>query len=542
MSETRPDAAGLGRDLRAGITVAGILLPEAFAYAALAGLPPYHAIIAGIVGMLAYAGVGGSRFAVVAPTSSSSVILAAGLAGMALDPATREQAAFAAVLMSGAFFLAAGMAGLGVLAGFVSRPVLRGFAFGVGITIASKQLPAIAGVSASGGNPLLLIWHLLAAVGSWNWISVAVGGAALGLVVLLRRWRWLPGAALVLGLGMLAGGVLPHVALVGQMTPPRWGAGWPVLSWQRWEQLAQFALPLTLILLAESWGSMRGLALLHGDVISANRELRALGLANMVSGLLRGMPVGAGFSASSASEAAGAKSRRAGLVAAAVMALMLAWGRGAIALLPQPVLAAVVISALFHALDPGPLLRLWRIGRDEYVALSAALAVMALGVLDGMLVAVALSLLALLRRLAGARVAELGQLPGTHDFIDRSRNPHAVRQDQILVLRPAEPLFFANAERVLAEVVSMAQTQQSRVVIVSVEETPDFDSTALEALLECEQRLRGMGKTLLLARVKDEAREGLSRAGGKIECFWSVADAFDHAKTLEAGPRPWKRD
>ena len=528
----------IARDLRAGVSVAGILLPEAIAYAAIAGLAPVHAIIAGVAGSLIYAIAGGSRFAVISPTSSSAAILAASLAAMQLTPQLREPVAYAAVLLVGAFFLAGGAARLGALASFVSRPVLRGFAFGIGITIAAKQLPAIMGVAGGGANPAAVIWHVLAQGPQWNLLSVALGAASLAIVLALRRFQTLPGAALVLAAGMAIGRwghpAAWHLALVGEIAAPQLGIGWPMLSIGEWTQVGRFALPLVMIIFAESWASMRGLALRHGDQVEANRELRALGFANLAVGLVRGMPVGAGFSASSASEAAGAKTRWAGVVAAVTMLFMLLAGRGAIAVLPQPVLAAVVISALSHALNPAPLLRLWKLGRDEWVASLAALAVMGLGVLNGMLVAVALSLLALLRRLAGSRVAELGRWAGTHDFIDLERNPDAVTDTAILVLRPAEPLFFANAERVLSEVTSRAAAPRVRVVVLSIEESGDFDSTTLEAMIECDQRLTAMKRVLLLARAKDDIRDGLRRAGatalaGPDRSFWSVADAYDHA-------------
>lgn len=275
---------------------------------------------------------------------------------------------------------------------------------------------------------------------------------------------------------------------------------------------------------------------LHGDKVVANRELLALGCANVAAGLLHGMPVGAGFSASSATEAAGAKSRLAGFAAMAAMLALSIWGRSLVALLPAPVLACVVIASLFHALDLAPLLRLWRIRRDEIVATAAALAVLVFGVLDGMLIAVGLSLLALLQRFSDARIARLGQIPGTHDFVDLSRNPKVETDPRIFVVRPMEPLFFANAERVLAQVADRADADAAiRVVILSLEESPDFDSTALDALLECQARLQKTGRSLLLARVKEDILDllraaGADRLANDDRCFWSVADAFAAAQ------------
>ena len=531
------------QDALAGLSVAGLLLPSAIAYAAIAGLSPDHAIIATIVGLGIYAMAGRSRFAMVAPTSSSAAILAALIISMQRDTAHSAVIADAAILAAGLCFLVAGALRAGALASFISRPVLSGFSFGIALTITIKQIPAIVGVtlhSNGGGSVLPLIWHLIEALPQFRIASVAVGGVALIGLAILRRFRGFPASTLVLAVSVLFSAVvdLPahHVALVGAIAISIPSPSWPGLSFDDWSRVIELSVPLFLILFAESWGSIRGLALLHNDKVIADRELVALGFANVAAGLLHGMPVGAGFSASSAAESAGARSRFAGLAAMIVLLALSIWGRFLVALVPAPVLASVVIASLFHALNPAPVLRLWRIRRDEIVATAAAFAVLGFGVLDGMFIAVGLSLLALLQRFSTARIARLGQIPGTHDFVDLTRNPNVATDPRILVVRPMEPLFFANAERVLAVVTNWVETDPSiSVVILSIEESPDFDSTALDALLECQARLEKAGRSLLLARVKEDVRD-LLRAAGAVQlandscCFWSVADAFAAAQ------------
>jgi MFS superfamily sulfate permease-like transporter len=531
------------QDALAGLSVAGLLLPSAIAYAAIAGLSPDHAIIATIVGLGIYAMAGRSRFAMVAPTSSSAAILAALIISMQRDTAHSAVIADAAILAAGLCFLVAGALRAGALASFISRPVLSGFSFGIALTITIKQIPAIVGVtlhSNGGGSVLPLIWHLIEALPQFRIASVAVGGVALIGLAILRRFRGFPASTLVLAVSVLFSAVvdLPahHVALVGAIAISIPSPSWPGLSFDDWSRVIELSVPLFLILFAESWGSIRGLALLHNDKVIADRELVALGFANVAAGLLHGMPVGAGFSASSAAESAGARSRFAGLAAMIVLLALSIWGRFLVALVPAPVLASVVIASLFHALNPAPVLRLWRIRRDEIVATAAAFAVLGFGVLDGMFIAVGLSLLALLQRFSTARIARLGQIPGTHDFVDLTRNPNVATDPRILVVRPMEPLFFANAERVLAVVTNWVETDPSiSVVILSIEESPDFDSTALDALLECQARLEKTGRSLLLARVKEDVRD-LLRAAGAVQlandscCFWSVADAFAAAQ------------
>ena len=219
---------------------------------------------------------------------------------------------------------------------------------------------------------------------------------------------------------------------------------------------------------------MRTLALRHGDTLEANRELVALGVSNIASGLIRGMPVGAGFSASSANESAGATSRLAGLCAAIVTAAAIAVAGGQIARVPEPVVAAVVISALLHALDPRPLVRLWRLNKDQYVAAVAVVGVMILEVVDGMLVAIALSIAAMLQRMSSPTIATLGQLGETRNFVDVTYMPGARTDPQIIVLRPSQPLFFANAEATLSRIVDLVTSNAARVAILSLEDSDDL--------------------------------------------------------------------
>lgn len=530
---------GSAGDVIAGLSVAGLLLPEAVAYSSIAGLTPEHAIFAAVAGLLVYAVAGHSRFAVVAPTSSSAAILAAAVASFSVSGEAEKLAlAFGLVLFTGLVFIVAGLARLGGLADFISRPVLRGFAFGLALTIVIKQLPLILGVDAR-GDPFHVLWSLVAQAGRWNPVSAAIGAVALALLFGLKRFPAAPGAFVVLALG-IAASMAGHfcdgaVACVGKIDVAIPLPGIASVSLENWSRLAQLAVPLALIIYAESWGSMRTYALRHNEPLEASREMIALGLSNIASGLFRGMAVGAGFSATSANEAAGAVSRLSGALAAGAVVLLMALGGGYVALLPEAALAAVVVAALAHALDPKPLLRLWRIDRDQYVATATAIAVLAFGVLNGMLLAVALSIAAVLRRFSRPVVATLGQLGDSRDFVDTRRHPDARIHPRIGVYRPAAPIFFTNCERVFAEVEhEIRKGADLAAVILSVEETDDFDSTAVDALAEFEARLSRANQRLFLARIKDEplellARTDAARLASKDRSFYSVADAYDAA-------------
>ncbi|MDE2042968.1 MAG: SulP family inorganic anion transporter, partial [Alphaproteobacteria bacterium] len=332
-------------DAVAGLSIAGLMLPEAVAYAAIAGLAPQHAIFAGIVGGLAYALVGRSRFAIVAPTSSSAAMLAAAVAGLATQDLPYEILTMAVVAMVGLIFLAAGFLRLGSLSGFIARPVLRGFAFGLAITIIVKQLPALFGLHVKGSNVALLLYDIVRALPALNPVTTVFGLVALAVLLLARRFKSVPGAiiVLVIGVGLTFAINMPahHVVQVGAIHTALTLPHIPVMTSAKWLHLAELALPLTLIVFAESWGTMRSLALAAGDTVAPDRELKALGAANFVSALVQGMPVGAGFSAGSAAMSAGAKSRLTAVVASLGLAALLLFAGGLVARIPEAVLAAI---------------------------------------------------------------------------------------------------------------------------------------------------------------------------------------------------------
>ncbi|MCE4535732.1 STAS domain-containing protein [Pelomonas sp. P7] len=520
-------------DLAAGLCVAGLLLPEAVAYAGLAGAPVSHGFAAVLVGLAAYALLGRSRDAIVAPTSSSASLAAAAAAGLA--GIGHADALIALTLATGAVLLVLAAARQGQLSAFVSRPVLRGFAFALALTIVIRQLPDVLGLPPPPAlDPLRLLGWVLARADDWQGLSLLVAGASGALIALLRRRPAWPASLIALAVAIAATRWLDlparGLAVVGAVVPPSFSPHLPSLSRDAWLRVAELSVGLVVLLFAESWGSMRSLALRRGDALNADRELFALGAANLASGLLQGMPVGAGFSASAANHGAGAQSRRAGLVACLVVALAIAVALPALQWLPRPVLGVAVIAALWHALSPRPLAATWRLGRDRLLVVGAVVAVLALGLLHGMLAAVALSIVEALRRFSQPVLHELAALPGTRNFVNRIDHPEAEVVAGALILRPQEPLFFASAERVVAEAAARLSASGAGTLVLSLEESGDLDSTAFECLLELDLRLAGRGQRLLLARVKEPVRALLQASapaglGREERLFWSVADA-----------------
>ena len=526
-------------DLIAGVCVAGLMLPEAVAYAGIAGLPPQRAVLAAIAGSLIYALAGRSRFAVVSATSSSAAILYAVLADVPGDATVKLALATIAVGTASLCFLLAAALRLGALTGFVSRPVLRGFAFGLAITIILGQVPHMAGISLHASNIFELAWLIATSIARWHLASVVTGVAALVALLALRRLPAVPAAFVVLAVGIAASMALDlpakGVAVVGRIDLLALPTMPPALGRDVLSHLASLVLPLVLVLFAESWGTVRTLALRNGDRVEPNRELAAFGIANLGAALVQGMPVGAGFSAGSASEIAGAATRWTAVIGAIGLALLVVVGASLVAELPEPVLAAVVIAALTHALDPAPLLRLWKLGRDAYVATGAAAGVLLFGVLHGMELAIVLSLVALLHRMATPRIVRLGRLADGHDYVDVVRHPEATMPPAVAVWRPAEPLFFANAEPILAQISGkLADEPAIRIAVVSLEETFELDTTALDALLEFDTRMKTLRIRVQFARVRDSVRDLIKRAGAADllkRISFSVDDAVVAAGT-----------
>lgn len=513
---TRAPRSFVLADLIGGISITGLMVPEAVAYSSIAGLPVAFGISAGVVGPLAYGVVGRSRLAVISATSSAAALLSAAIANAALPNVPRTDCAVALILLVSLFFLIGAVLRISTLTSFVSRTVLHGFGFGLAVTISVRQLPALLGMKSVQGNPWQILRWILSHLNTVQWQSLLLGAGALIFLSVSRRFKFAP-AGLILIIATAAAIALGppshfNIAVVGPIAFELGLPHVPNLDPKDWARLAQFAAPVAIVILAESWATIRSLAAARGDPVSPGREIAALGLANLASGLLRGLPVGAGFSIGNANAQAGTMSRLGAIIAALAVAVAVLTARKWIASIPEPVLAAIVISALAHALSPRPFINLFRLGRDQWVAIAAAAAVLSLGIINGLLVAVGLSVLGLLRRLTYPHLSELGRA-GTHDFVDCSTHPEARPIEGMLIIRPNAPLFFGNADSVLGAIARRARETQSKTVVISLEETDDLDSSSLEALTEFRQTMTAQHRKLLLARVHDKVRNMLSRGG-----------------------------
>lgn len=509
-------------DFIAGLSIAGLLLPEAVAYSRLAHLSVQAGIVGLFAGLLAYGMFGKSRFAIVSATSSSAALFAASTGSIAGADGTLQLALSAGlVFVTALLFMLASVARMGSITEFIAKPVLRGFSFALAFVITIHQFGNIVEVKPEFVDAPRYVWALLKSGSEWNYFSLSVAIGAMFVMIGLSRYRFVPSGLIVITGSILVGRLFPeyfsHVPVVGQISVSSVSPSYPELSNNDWLRLLELAFAMVLIIYAESYGSIRNFALKHGEAISPNRDMFALGLANLISATFQGTAVGAGYSATSANEAAGAHSKRAGLFAALIILLIVLTLLPFIALTPEPVLAAIVINAVSHSLRFSPLKIYFDWKRDRMVLLAAIVSVLYLGVLNGFLVAIGFSVFATLKRFSQSTMTELGQYKNGHDYLDLTFSPEVKPLEGILILRPSEPLFFANIDKVVAEIQNriLHPKQPIKAVILSLEQTSTLDSTSLEALDGLIQSFENAEKILVLARLKGSALDVLTQIYSK---------------------------
>jgi len=530
----------LRTDVIAGVALAGLLIPEAMGYAGIAGLPPQAGLYATAFGLLAYALFGSSRQLAVSPTSASSAILAATVAPLAAsDPQKYGALAAAVALVLGGLFLLAGMLNLGFVSDFISKPVLKGFVFGVALNIVIKQLPKLLGIEKGSGQAYMQLWHAIFHVVDANPWTVMTGATALAIMFVVGRYLpRIPVALLVLVGGIAVSralGLHSHgVEIVGAIPAGLPRPDFPTLTWSDWLQAAPAAVGLVMVLFAESIGAARTFALKNGYNVDANQELRALGVANAVSAIFHGMQVGGGTSGTAANDSTGAKTQVSSIAASLVVIITLLFLTGWFYHLPEAVLGAIVVHAVWHLLDLRELWRFRRIHRIDFRGAVVAIAgVVAFGILDGLVLAVILTLIALMRFLSMPQVVVVGRLP-TGEFVEVSRHPEAEQFPGVLLLRVDRIWFFANAEGIrehIKELIRLAPAPL-KTVVVSLAPVALIDVTAVDALAQLHASSVSHGWRLVLGAVRDPVRDTLARASllsaiGEENIFRNMENAVE---------------
>ena len=509
-------------DVIAGIALAGLLVPEGMAYAGIAGVPPQMGLYAAMVGMFVYALFGTSRQLAVTSTSSSAAMLAALVAPIAVGDSARYVVfASGAAIAAGIIFLAGGLLKLGAVSEFISKPVLKGFVFGLALTIMVKQAHKLTGISSGQGNFFHLVWHVITSLKEANLWACAVGAITIAVMFLLSAYApRVPSALVVLVFGVLSVswfGLTQHdVEVVGTIQ-----AGMPSLSLPRIgeDQLADVfvgAIGIVLVLTAESLAAGRTFAAKHKYEIDPNQELCAMGAANITSGLFGGIIVGGGMSGTAANDSGGARTQLSTITSSIFVGLTLTYLLPLIRNLPEAVLGAIVVHAVAHLADIDTLKYYARLRSGSiWGALVALFGVLQMGILKGLIFAVALTLVGVMRKLTAPQDSVLGRLGNSGNFVDVDRHPEAEQAPHLLIFRPNGMLFFANANRVRNHLREL--TKQSdrplHAVLINLEASPEIDVTSLEMLEQLRSELEGSGVSLYFARVADRVRDLFDRSG-----------------------------
>jgi high affinity sulfate transporter 1 len=526
----------LRRDAAAALAVWAVLVPQSMAYATLAGVPPVYGLYAAIAGLLVYGILGTSRQLNVGPSSGMAVMTAATVAPLAAgDGETYLALSAALALVTGLLLVVGGLARLGFVAEFLARPVLVGYFIGLALTIAVGQVPALLGIPSSTGGFFEKLWDVLGDLGQVDPWTAVVGATSLALVLGLHVVApRVPGALIAVIAGVAAARLLDltdkDVALLGAVPSSLPELGLPDIPFDDFQRVLWSAAGVALLAYAESIAAARKFAVANGYEIDANRELVAIGAANVGAGLSQGFPIDASASRTTVGDGMGQRSQLAGLLNAALVVATILLLTGFFADLPSATLAAIVIAAVLPLIRRGELQRLWRLDVVDFaLAAICLLGVLFAGVLGGIVIAVIASLAALVYRSFTPHVAVLGRLRGGEEgdedygFRDISRHPGGETYPGLVIFRFDQEIFFANATMFrdhIRELVTRAESPV-RTVIVDASAVTHVDTTALDMIGELQREFAGHSVELVFARLKGPVHDVLSRAeaAGAIEPF-----------------------
>jgi sulfate permease, SulP family len=513
--------AWLGGDLAGGVTVAAYLVPQVMAYATVAGLAPVTGLWAALPALVVYALLGSSPSLSLGPEATTALMTAIAIGPLAAGNPVRYGAlATTLALLVGVIAVAAGVLRLGFLADLLSRPVLVGYMAGVALIMIANQLHHVTGVHVTGETFFGQLSSFARNAMQIQPVTFAVaGGVLLFLFLVGTRWPKAPGPLLAVVLATLVAAAADLGAHgVSTVGPIPAGLPTPQLPDVHLSALSQLALPAVAVVIVgftDDVLTARSFAT-RGSTIVANRELLALGVANVGSSMLRGFPVSSSASRTAIARAAGNRSQAYSLVVAAVVVFVLTVLRGALTHFPTAALGALVIYAAIRLIDVVAFRRLLVFRRTELaIALAACAAVLAFNILYGVLIAVGLSVADLLVRVARPHDAILGRVPGLAGMHDVDDFPTARTIPGLVVYRYDAPLFFANANNFRQRALAAADNAPAPVLwyILNVEANVEVDFTALEALDDLRAEIVRRGAVFALARVKHDLLARLDAFG-----------------------------
>ena len=531
-------------DVLAGLALWAVMVPEGMAYSGIVGVPPIMGLYTIVPALVAYALLGTSRQLVVGPDTATGLISAVTVGAIA-SQGTAEFNSLTSTLavLIGFFFLCFGIIRMGWVASFIPTPVMRGFIEGLVYVTIMGQVPHLLGISGTSGNFFTKFWHILQHLPDVSAAPVATGVLSLAAMLLLRHLAPAVPAALVvmatatIVIGLL-GGEAAGVHVAGHLPSGLPHLTRPNLDISTLSELVPGALAIVLVGYAEALGAAKAAALQSGGTIDPNQELVAHGPANILTGLFGGFLVVGSLSKTSVATAAGARSQIANLVAAVFSFFTLIFLTPLFRNMPQPALAAIVIAAMLHLTKPSYLLHLLARSRWSFTITVIVIAgELTLGVLQGIALGVALSLVALIYVTSHPKAAELGQLPGTEAYRDVKRHPEAATFPGLLIWRIGGDLFFASIGHMSSDLkASLAARPDVKRVLLDCDSVNFIDVSAGDELLGLIKALQKTGIAVAFVRVRDSVRDDMRRA--EIEAAVGRANFFE--RTTD-GVRAWQK-
>jgi sulfate permease, SulP family len=539
----------LGYDVMAGLITAAVIIPKAMAYATVAGLPVQVGLYTAFLPMLIYAVLGTSRPLSVSTTTTIAILTGAEISQVvpAGNPASLLGASAMLTLLVGAALVLASLLRLGFVANFISEPVLIGFKAGIGLVIVLDQVPKLLGVHFPKGSFLANLLALVRSLPDTSAATLAVGVLTVAILVGIERlFPRAPAALIAVGLGIAGMGVFGlqayGVEVVGQIPQGLPSFTWPDLSLAA--QLWPGALGIALMSFTETIAVGRGFATSEEPPVQANRELLAIGLANAGGAMLGAMPGGGGTSQTAVNRLAGARTQLAEIVTAGATLVTMLLLAPLIGLMPHATLAAVVIVYSIGLIHPAEFRTILRVRRTEFLwALTALGGVVLLGTLQGIVVAIVVSLVALAHQTANPPVHVLGRKPGTNVFRPRStEHPEDETFPGLLLLRLEGRIFFANAERIAEKIRLLVDEAKPKIVALDLSGVPDLEYTALKMLTEGEERQRERGVSLWLVGLNPDVlsmvqRSSLGEVLGRERMHFNLEVAVEKCLAFPAGGR-----
>src|SRR5215471_926559 len=515
----------LAKDIVAGVVLTTLLVPQGMAYAELAGLPPITGLYTSILCLLGYAVFGPSRILVLGPDSSLGPMIAATILPLIAAKGDAERAIALASMLAiivGAIMILASVAKLGFIADLISKPTMIGYMNGLALTILVGQLPKLFGFKIDAEGLISEFTAFVRGLANGEAVAAAAAVGIAGIVLILVLQHWLPTVPAVLIMVVLAiaattvFSLADHgVSLVGVL--PK---GFPPLTIPsvRLSDLGPLfagALGIALVSLADTISTSTAFAERTGQEIDGNGEMLGIGAANLAAGLFQGFPVSTSGSRTAVAERAGAKTQLTGVTGAVLITLMIVLVPGLFRNLPNPALAAVVITASLSLADIPGTVRLWRQRKAEcLLSIAAFLGVALLGVLPGIAIAVGLSILNVFRRAWWPYDTVLGRVEGLAGYHDTRSYPGASQLPGLVIYRFDAPLFFANAKTFRDEVRRFAAAEPKPIwIVIAAEPVTDVDITAADVLEDLDEALNAEGISLVFAELKDPVRRKIERYG-----------------------------